>query len=85
MHLTGGTGGHFRPFRFGDIPVPNAFGPIADDFHAAFGVGCADGLAANDVAGVALAAIQELHRKNIELENEVEELKILVNKLLGEQ
>jgi len=60
-------------------------GPMADDFHAAFGIGSDDGLAANDVAGVALAAVQELHRKNIELENEINELKALVEKLMAER
>jgi len=40
------------------------------------------GIAAMDEAGIALAAIQELHRKNVELESEITELKALVKKLL---
>lgn len=40
------------------------FGPMAEDFHALFGLGAsAQGLAPGDVAGVALAAIQGLQKE----------------------
>jgi hypothetical protein len=59
--------------------------PMAEDFHDAFAVGGDEGIAAMDQAGIALAAIQELHRKNTELESEVVELKALVKQLLEER
>ncbi|MFH1892915.1 MAG: tail fiber domain-containing protein [Candidatus Zixiibacteriota bacterium] len=67
-------------------------GPVSEDFVEAFDVGTTDDggvrnnkhLSANDVAGVALAAIKELHKKNTELETEVAELRALVEELLKE-
>ncbi len=59
--------------------------PVAQDFHATFGVGDELGIASLDGAGIALAAIQELHKKNTELEAEVAELRALVEKLLEEK
>jgi hypothetical protein len=68
-------------------------GPMAHDFHAAFGVGENDTtISTVDADGVALAAIQglnqkvetrsqELEEKNAALEREVTELKALVNQL----
>lgn len=39
-------------------------GPVAEDFHAAFGLGQdATRIALSDMAGVALAAVQELHQE----------------------
>jgi hypothetical protein len=61
-------------------------GPVAQDFYSVFGVGYDDkSIAAMDEAGIALAAIQELHKKVEridELENEVAALKKLVEELL---
>ena len=51
-------------------------GPMAQDFHAAFGLGQNDTtIATVDESGVALAAIQALHQQNTELRKQVEELK----------
>jgi hypothetical protein len=68
-------------------------GPMAEDFVAAFDVGTLrdDGtrdnkhLSASVVAGVALAAIQEMNRRNSKLETEVAELRDLVEELLTER
>ena len=43
-----------------DPPGIRHLGPMADEFHALFGLGEADGIAALDSAGVALVAIQAL-------------------------
>ncbi len=64
-------------------------GPVAQDFHALFGLGADDRhLAALDTAGVALAAIQGLYgivqEKDCEIENlrfEIDELKELMRTL----
>ncbi len=51
-------------------------GPMAQDFHAAFGLGSSDTrLAPSDVAGVALSAIQGLHGTVKAQEAEIAELK----------
>jgi hypothetical protein len=71
-------------------------GPVAEDFVAAFDVGCTldDGsrddkyLSTMDVAGVALVAIQALNEKTKEIDDlktQLEELKALVNRLLSER
>ncbi|MBA4150817.1 MAG: tail fiber domain-containing protein [Verrucomicrobia bacterium] len=65
------------------------FGPMAQDFHAAFGLGADDvTIATVDADGVALAAIQGLNQKleetrteNAELKRELSELKKLVHQL----
>jgi hypothetical protein len=61
-------------------------GPVAQDFHAAFGLGTDDkSIATVDADGVALAAIQGLNQKleaeNTALKQELAELKALVNTL----
>jgi beta-xylosidase len=61
-------------------------GPVAQDFHAAFGLGSDDRhIATVDADGVALAAIQGLNRKveaeNTALKQEIAELKRLVTQL----
>jgi len=66
-------------------------GPVAQDFHAAFGLGADDrSIATIDESGVALAAIKGLHEVVKEkdariqaLEESVAELKKLVSKLAG--
>lgn len=65
------------------------FGPMAEDFHAVFGLGVnGKGLAPGDVAGVALKAVQGLNQvveqKNLEIEQlsrELAELRALVESL----
>jgi len=57
-------------------------GPMAQDFHAAFGVGEDDKHIANiDEGGVALAAIQGLNQKLEQKETEITELKQRLEKL----
>jgi hypothetical protein len=57
-------------------------GPMAQDFHAAFGLGEDDKhIAVVDEAGVALAAIQGLNRKLEQKETEITELKGQLNEL----
>lgn len=47
---------------------------MAQDFYAAFGVGGDDkSISASDISGVALAAIQGLHRKLAEKDNKLAE------------
>ena len=54
-------------------------GPVAQDFYALFGLGSDDkAISTVDPAGIALAAIQELHRENIELKKTVETLQAKV-------
>jgi len=45
--------------------------PVAEDMHTIFGVGSKDGLAAIDVAGVALQGVKELLARVVELEKRV--------------
>ena len=61
-------------------------GPMAQDFHAAFGLGADDAhIATVDADGVALAAIQGLNQKleqeNAELKARLERLEQLVERL----
>jgi hypothetical protein len=59
----------------GDAGTPH-IGPMAQDFHAAFGTGTDDKhIATVDADGVALAAIQGLNAKLAEKEAEIAELK----------
>jgi hypothetical protein len=69
----------------GDASTPH-IGPMAQDFHAAFGIGPDDKhIATVDADGVALAAIQGLNQKleakNAGLEKQVAELRALVETL----
>jgi len=57
-------------------------GPMAQDFHAAFGVGATDrAISKVDADGVALASIQALHRASREKDEEIEALKEANRKL----
>lgn len=57
-------------------------GPMAQDFHAAFGVGEDDKhITTVDADGVALVAIQALYKRNQELESTVTELKSRLERL----
>ncbi len=59
----------------GDAATPHV-GPMAQDFHAAFGLGANDTtIATVDADGVALAAIQGLNQKLEQKETEITELK----------
>jgi trimeric autotransporter adhesin len=51
-------------------------GPVAEDFHAAFGFGTDDiSIPVQDLAGVNMAAIQALVRENDELKSELNDMK----------
>jgi hypothetical protein len=58
-------------------PDDKHIGPVAQDFHAAFGLNGADDthIGTVDEGGVALAAIQGLNRKLAQKETEIAELK----------
>ena len=66
-------------------PGVRRLGPVAQDFHAAFGLGSDDkSISTVDASGVALAAIQGLHQllqeKDVRiatLENQISELRLL--------
>ena len=61
-------------FKSDESATPH-IGPVAEDFHAAFGVGADERyLSVNDVGGVALAAIQGLHAQVREKDRQIEEL-----------
>jgi hypothetical protein len=56
-------------WQYTNDPAITHLGPVAQDFHAAFGLGCDDKhIATVDADGVALAAIQGLNQK-VESEN----------------
>jgi hypothetical protein len=65
-------------------------GPMAEDFHASFGLGDSGrGLASLDTSGVALAAIQglnsKLERENAMLRTELEELRATVDSFVSKR
>jgi hypothetical protein len=65
-------------------PGVRHIGPIAQDFHALFGLGPDDRtITTVDPAGVALAAIQELYRTTRALEEKTAELEVLKAALAG--
>jgi hypothetical protein len=69
-----------------DNPGVRHLGPMAEDFHAAFGLGKTDkGITSVDTTGVALAAIQGLNQKlmekNAQLERRLLELEEMVQAL----
>ena len=58
-----------------DNPSVRHLGPMAEDFHAAFGLGRSDkGLTSVDTTGVALAAIQGLNQKLVAKDARIAEL-----------
>lgn len=60
----------------GDPPHVRHVGPMAPDWHEAFGLGVDDlTISCTDTNGVALASIQALHRLIVELRTEVDELR----------
>ncbi|MFO1515001.1 MAG: tail fiber domain-containing protein [Verrucomicrobiota bacterium] len=73
-------------WTFKELPGQRHLGPMAQDFHAAFGLGnTATGIATVDADGVALAAIQGLNQKlqseTTELRRENADLKARLEKL----
>ena len=64
-------------------PEERHMGPVAEDFHAAFGLGADDRhIAPKDIAGVALAAIKAQQAEISALRNQVSALEELVSRLL---
>jgi len=69
-------------WTFKDMPDGPHMGPMAQDFHAAFGLGGSDTtITSVDPDGVALAAIQGLNQKLEEKEERIRELEKTVNEL----
>jgi hypothetical protein len=56
-------------------------GPVAQDFHAAFGLGDDTTINTLDTDGVALAAIQALARENAEFKRQNEEMRVEIQRL----
>lgn len=64
-----------KQWAYKESPESNHIGPMAQDFHAAFRTGDSDKrLATMDGVGVAIASIQALNAKNVELEARNREL-----------
>ncbi len=60
-------------------------GPMSQDFYFAFGLGDDDKrISTIDADGIALAAIQELYKQNLQLKTELEQLRIQINELKKE-
>ena len=67
-------------------PAVRHLGPVAEDFHAAFGLGeTPERIQTGDADGVALAAIQGLLRQNQRMEKELEALRAEVRALRERQ
>jgi len=66
-------------WRFtGDADRSRHLGPVAEDFHAAYGLGTGDkSIGVQDLAGVALAAAQALERRTAELDARTREVESL--------
>jgi len=60
-----------RKWKNKAVHVDKHISPVAEDMHTIFGVGSKDGLAAIDVAGVALQGVKELLARMIELEKRI--------------
>lgn len=82
-------------WSYKDAPGDRHVGPMAQDFHAAFGLGHTDtGIATLDSSGIALAAIKALIQENeglkqriVELEqqnNRVSKLEAIVDRLVSD-
>jgi hypothetical protein len=70
----------------GSDPAIRSLGPVAQDFHAAFGLGNNDRtIAVSNVAGVSLAAIQGLYKivqeKDAKIEAQEREISALHDRL----
>jgi len=63
-------------------PDQRHVGPVAEDFHAAFGLGKDDKtITTTDMSGVALVAIQALEKENNTLKESLKEMTYLINKM----
>ncbi|HEY0594054.1 MAG TPA: tail fiber domain-containing protein [Thermoanaerobaculia bacterium] len=63
-------------WRYKDDPSGRRYiGPVAQDFHAAFGLGSETTLATLDVDGVTLAAIQAVEQRTADLRADIAELR----------
>jgi hypothetical protein len=61
-------------------------GPVAQDFHATFGVGSDDRtIASMDAAGISLASVKALYLKTIEQQREIERLRSHIEELERER
>lgn len=66
---------NFLEWEYISKPDQRHAGPMAEDFHAAFGLGPDDKhIAPGDMAGLSLAAVKELHAENEELKERVARL-----------
>ena len=71
-----------QSWAYTNNPAVRHLGPVAQDFHAAFGLGADDQhIATVDADGVALAAIQGLNQRLNEQEAEIQELKRVIAEL----
>ena len=62
-------------WEYEDSPGEVHMGPMAQDFHAAFGLGATDtGISTLDTSGVALAAIKALIEENRQLKSQMQEM-----------
>ena len=69
-------------WNYRDDPGTTHLGPVAQDFHAAFGLGADDKrIATMDASGVALAAVQGLNQKMKEKDARIAELEHRLEKL----
>ena len=65
----------FSEWSYKDRPKSRHIGPMAEDFHDAFGLGTSDKhIAPGDMAGIAMAASKELALRNQELKARVQKL-----------
>jgi len=70
-------------WEYKDAPGESHIGPMAQDFHAAFGLGKSDtGISTLDTSGVALASIQALELRNKELEARIRLLESIIADVL---
>jgi len=80
-------------WQYKDTPNVDHIGPMAQDFHAAFGLGNTDtGISTLDTSGVALVSIQalakenqQLHAQNLSLEQRLRTLEEMMSGLVADQ
>jgi hypothetical protein len=70
-------------WEYKDAPGESHIGPMAQDFHTAFGLGKSNtGISTLDTSGVALASIQALEQRNQELEGRIRLLESIIADVL---
>lgn len=73
-------------WNYKDDPARRRYiGPVAQDFHAAFGLGNDRMICTLDTDGVSLAAIQGLYRENQDLKKRVETLERALKKIMDDE